>query len=329
MFLLLHYNYDETIHAHSVDQAIPLLTSATERPVYAFWENHLEYGALGGVVISGRTQGKEAALIALKILRGESATKIPIRTRSPNVPMFQFDKLRGAGLSVRDLPPGVVVLNQPPSLYTKHHRLILVVAGIVAMITGGVITLYLNVLRRRRAEKSAHESEQRYLSLFETSRDGIVLVDMNDHITDANSAFLAMTGHTRRELDAMKYADFTAEDPTPSGAGEFPTEVMGRGLSPELERSFRRKDGTKVPVSVKGASLRDANQKPTGIWWITNAPPSSIAVVRRLPASDPEAFSESPKAINSSPEAIVGRYFSFCSSVPPIMIGNEPRALTA
>jgi hypothetical protein len=56
--------------------------------------------------------------------------------------------------------------------------------------------------------------------------------------------------------------------------------------------------------------------------------PSRIAVVRRLPASDPDGFSDSPKATRSSPEAIPGRYFCFCSSVPPRTIGKEPRAFT-
>ena len=61
----------------------------------------------------------------------------------------------------------------------------------------------------------------------------------------------------------------------------------------------------------------------------TNSSPSRMAVVRRLPASEPEAFSDRPKAIRLSPLAIGGRYFCFCSSVPPRMIGNEPSALTA
>ena len=52
-----------------------------------------------------------------------------------------------------------------------------------------------------------------------------------------------------------------------------------------------------------------------------------MAVVRRLPASDPEAFSDSPKAIRLSPLAIGGRYFSFCSSVPPRMIGKRAEGI--
>ena len=44
---------------------------------------------------------------------------------------------------------------------------------------------------------------------------------------------------------------------------------------------------------------------------------------------EPANFSERQKATSFSPRAIRGRYFCFCSSVPPTMIGNEPSALTA
>ena len=44
---------------------------------------------------------------------------------------------------------------------------------------------------------------------------------------------------------------------------------------------------------------------------MTKSPPSLIAVVRRLPASEPDAFSDSANAMSFSPFAIDGRYFYF------------------
>src|SRR5699024_11529229 len=41
-------------------------------------------------------------------------------------------------------------------------------------------------------------------------------------------------------------------------------------------------------------------------------------------ASDPEPGSVSAYAAKSSPEASLGKYFSFCSSFPKNTIGNEP-----
>ncbi len=61
----------------------------------------------------------------------------------------------------------------------------------------------------------------------------------------------------------------------------------------------------------------------------TYTSPSRSARVFIDPASDPASFSDSPKAISFSPAAIPGSQRSFCSSVPPTRIGNEPSALTA
>jgi len=48
-----------------------------------------------------------------------------------------------------------------------------------------------------------------------------------------------------------------------------------------------------------------------------------------LAASEPDSFSDKPKAMSLLPRAISGRKRFFWSSVPDRMIGNDPRALTA
>ena len=62
----------------------------------------------------------------------------------------------------------------------------------------------------------------------------------------------------------------------------------------------------------------------------SSQPPSFLVpITERPPASEPANFSESANAHEDSPFATLGRYFLFCSSVPPTMIGMEPSALTA
>src|SRR5262245_11091902 len=59
--------------------------------------------------------------------------------------------------------------------------------------------------------------------------------------------------------------------------------------------------------------------------------PSSLTSQRAEspPASLPAPRSESPNAHSRRPEAMSGRYFRFCSSVPASSSGNEPSAFTA
>ena len=56
----------------------------------------------------------------------------------------------------------------------------------------------------------------------------------------------------------------------------------------------------------------------THIFWplISYASPSFVALVLIAWTSEPSSGSDSEKAARSSPVAIFGRYFSFCSSEP-------------
>ena len=58
---------------------------------------------------------------------------------------------------------------------------------------------------------------------------------------------------------------------------------------------------------------------------ITQSSPSTTAVVRTLPASDPLPDSVRPKAPSISPAASLGSQVAFCSSVPKRRIGMAPR----
>ena len=49
---------------------------------------------------------------------------------------------------------------------------------------------------------------------------------------------------------------------------------------------------------------------------ITHSPPSSLARVRTLPASEPASGSVSPKAPSRWPEVSAGSHSSFCAAVP-------------
>ena len=68
------------------------------------------------------------------------------------------------------------------------------------------------VISRRQgalADASLRESEARYRLLFETSRDGIVAVDLSRCVTEANPAFQSMLGYTANELQALTYEKLT------------------------------------------------------------------------------------------------------------------------
>lgn len=120
-------------------------------------------------------------------------------------------------------------------------------------------------LLREEANESLQQSEQRYRSLFETSRDGIVTADKEGRIQEANAAYCEMLGYTMDELRAINRGDLT-----PPAWRDFENRILKERVlagedSGEYEKEYVRKDGRVFPVSVRAWPVEDASGKVVGM----------------------------------------------------------------
>jgi len=108
------------------------------------------------------------------------------------------------------------------------------------------------------AEKRAQElvdSERRYRSLFETSREGIIISGPDGNIISANPALAQMLGYERPEdLIGKPAADFYSDK---SRRPEIFEALMRDGFVDGWELTFRKTDGTPVHVFGSGTLHRD------------------------------------------------------------------------
>ena len=96
-----------------------------------------------------------------------------------------------------------------------------------------------NRCARRRAEAALHASEYRYRRLFETTKDGIILLDASTgKIVDANPSLVEMLGHPLDKLVGKTCAEvgFSGDDPTTEAALQELTS-RGDGHHPGLRLS--------------------------------------------------------------------------------------------
>ena len=77
----------------TVEQSLDFIGRATPQPVFGVWDFAVGRRVTGGVVVSGRNQGRAMAELALRILSGESVDTIPVLTRSPNLVLFDHREL--------------------------------------------------------------------------------------------------------------------------------------------------------------------------------------------------------------------------------------------
>src|ERR1700721_1104127 len=102
---------------------------------------------------------------------------------------------------------------------------------------------------RKRAEDALRKSEERWRSVFENSAIGIALTDHNGRFLTANHVFQAMVGYTEEELRALHLLDVTHEDYRQANWTLITELVEGKRRQFQIEKKYRRKDGSSIWVS--------------------------------------------------------------------------------
>ena len=113
-----------------------------------------------------------------------------------------------------------------------------------------------------RDRDAGRTSQDRFRSLFDMSRDGIVFVDLDGHIEEMNQAYLDLVGYDRDEISTHTYQDLTPEKWRAGEAEIIETQVMRRGFSDEYEKEYVRKDGSIAPISLRTILVRDLDGRP-------------------------------------------------------------------
>jgi len=136
----------------------------------------------------------------------------------------------------------------------------------VVLADGKQFATYSDITARAKAENAIKLSEKRYRELYEGSRDGYALVDMNGRIIESNTTFRNITGYKENELSELTYEDITPEKWRAMEADIIERQVMKRGYSDVYEKEYRKKDETIIPIEIRTYLMRDAEDKPSGMW---------------------------------------------------------------
>ncbi|MDB5402150.1 MAG: domain S-box-containing protein [Rhodopila sp.] len=119
--------------------------------------------------------------------------------------------------------------------------------------------LELEVTQRRRTENTLRASEERWRSMFDSSAIGIALTDENQRFVTANGAFQRMLGYTSEELCSLGPVEITHEDDRQATQDMIDQMQADRGFGYDVEKRYRRKDGTVVWARVSTARPPDPN----------------------------------------------------------------------
>ena len=178
-------------------------------------------------------------------------------------------------------------LRQEGHSYSIEHRLCVGdgikyvrATGVARRAADGTINelthLVLDLTDIRMRDLALTRSELKLRGLFETSQLGIALTDMDGRYLEFNDAFAAICGYPAHELLSLDYWTLTPKEYAADEARQLEL-LRTTGHYGPYEKHYVRKDGTRIPLQLRGMLLRD----PAGesyIWSIVE----DISERRRL-----------------------------------------------
>lgn len=249
IILLTVVNRDRKGNFFAYEESLDLIHQASKVPIYSFWEFYLGRGIVGGMLTSGVQQGKSAAEMVLRILKGEDVAKIPVLKKSPNMYMFDYRELERLGIGLSSLPAESTIMNKPDSFYARYKNFIMAASAIIFILALIIVTLLVNISMRKRYEGALRRSEEKYRDLYDNAPDMYHSVNRGGIIIDCNDTEAKMLGYRKEEIIGRPISDFFTEESLKDHEKIFPTLATHEQLF-GLERDYVRKDGTTFPASL-------------------------------------------------------------------------------
>lgn len=113
--------------------------------------------------------------------------------------------------------------------------------------------------------KVRQQSEQRWRAAFENSAIGIMMAELNGRFLVVNKIFCNMLGYRQSELYRLTFLDVTYEEDRSTNLKLLCEMAEGKRQRFQLEKRYRRKDGTLLWVRSNATLVREVGNE--GSFW--------------------------------------------------------------
>jgi C4-dicarboxylate-specific signal transduction histidine kinase len=218
------------------------------------FEHQLGTGIVGGRLYQSERVGKEAARIAIRILRGEPASSFPPIMIERLPPRYDWRELQRWKIDEKLLPTGSTILFRTPTVWERYRAWI--IGGIsVFLLQALLITgLLANLVKRHRAERSLtqaeedarHHREQINL-LSRVSLLGEMTASLAHELSQPLSAIITNANAGKRLIDKAKEDPETLRDilVTVASDGHRAHEIIQN-----VRNTIKRGDAIRCPINL-------------------------------------------------------------------------------
>jgi PAS domain S-box-containing protein len=250
---------DNANRVFEYDESIALISQASRAPVYGTWDFSLGHGIVGGKLTTGFDQGRVAAELAGRILRGEQPANIPVVMENPSRFMFDYSQLQRRGIDLKDLPEGSTIINRPSSSYTIPKNVVWTFGASVFLLAGFLAAYMSNLRQREQARQQLKKSEAQYHSLVDNLNVGVYRISggPEGRFLQANPAMVKLFGFD--SLDDFLRTPATALYQDSAERAVVVNQLEQEGALRDIKLRMKRQDGTPIWVSCSAKAVHEEN----------------------------------------------------------------------
>ncbi len=143
----------------------------TNRPIYSWVDTTIGHGVVGGSLQTQDSELRATARLALRVLNGEPAGRIPMSAIHMKSDIIDWRELRRWGINEANVPDGTVVRFREGSVWQRYRAYILGAGVLFAAQTALIMGLLAQAARRRRAEEQVNRKQAELRSSYERISD--------------------------------------------------------------------------------------------------------------------------------------------------------------
>jgi len=232
------------------EEVLDMTAREARVPIYGIYSSYIGHGVVGGHMTNSGVLGKKIADLAVAVLNGENAGKIPIVVDDSAEDTVDWRQLQRWKINQDLLPPSTVELFREPSVWERYRNLIVVAIVLCALETVLILALIVNVARRRRAEKDLLREKTLADAVIENLPGVFILQDEAGKNLRWNKNAQSIA---RRELGEVSLLGNIAEH-YKDAALQARREVFDRG-SAQLEADLLLQGGESAPFYFTGVRV--------------------------------------------------------------------------
>ena len=188
-------------------EAASMVAEAANAPVYGCLDSYFGHGIVGGRLTSMEMTGAKAGEVALRVLRGEKPSDIPMSGQGTIINMFDWRQFKRFKIRENRLPPGSIVRFKEFSIWEQYKWYILGLTTFCLVEFLLLVGLWIQRRRRSQAEEGVRESEAKFAAIFQNTPVPMFLLDENRRVREANRAAQEAVAPSAPEVKGLGFGN--------------------------------------------------------------------------------------------------------------------------